>query len=47
MELINENPEIERILKLCFMQDYNKRPSAEKLLEDPFFAEVDFWMNII
>jgi len=27
------------LLELCFMKDKDARPTAEKLLQDPFFTE--------
>lgn len=37
-ELILENDDFKELLKLCFINDYKKRPSAEELFENSFFS---------
>jgi len=37
MDLVTENKDFHRILKMCLEIDYKKRPTAEKLFNDPFF----------
>lgn len=37
MDLVLENKDFHRILKLCLEIDYKKRATAEYLFNDPFF----------
>jgi serine/threonine protein kinase len=37
-ELIIENDDFKELLKLCFINDYKQRPSAEELFENSFFS---------
>lgn len=38
VDLIESEPEFRKILEQCLHQDYNKRPTAEQLFNNPFFA---------
>jgi serine/threonine protein kinase len=38
VDLIESEPEFKTILEQCLNPDYNKRPTAEELFNNPFFA---------
>ena len=38
--IITTAPNLRRLLRLCFQQDYKKRPKAEDLYSDVFFKDV-------
>jgi serine/threonine protein kinase len=38
VDLIDTNADLKRVLQACMHKDYSKRPSAEQLFNDPFFA---------
>lgn len=38
IDLIESNPEFKCLLEGCLHPDYNKRPTAEELFNNPFFA---------
>mmetsp|Transcript_3929 Transcript_3929/g.6666 ORF Transcript_3929/g.6666 Transcript_3929/m.6666 type:complete len:109 (-) Transcript_3929:14-340(-) len=37
IDLIEENDDFKKVLEQCFVLDYKKRPTAERLAEDKFF----------